>query len=224
MGDDHLENKYPEVPSERFYELPFLGFESEKFESAPAERYDATTVTYAGSFYEGWIEPYELLEGFSEYVERNEPEPDELNLQFYGDWNEGYQEKVEELELTGFVETHDFVPHNEIIPVLKGSDIVVYIGGDDPENRLSVPSKIWDYMGARTPILAVVDPSFRVARLIEENNLGIAVHPEDTEGIADGIERVLSRELEYPSEESVFEEFSRANKMDDLVNILNTLG
>lgn len=223
MENDYLEKKYPGVPAERFYKLPFLGFESEKFESTPTEKYDASTITYAGSFYEGWIEPYELLEGFSAYVKKNVLEESDLTLQFYGDWNEEYQETTEEFGLTGFVETRDFVPHEEIIPVLKGSDIVVYVGGDDPENRLSVPSKIWDYMGAKTPILAVVDPSFRVAKLIEENGLGIAVHPDDTEGIADGIERMLSGEFRYTSNKTVFGEFSRSHKMDVLAEILDSV-
>jgi len=223
MGDDHLERKYPEVPSEKFYKLPFPGFETEKFESAPEDNCGVTTITYAGSFYEGWIEPYELLEGFSVYVERNEPKPDELTLQFYGDWDKEYQEKVKELFLSDFVETHDFVPHEEIIPVLKGSDIVVHIGGDDPQNELSIPSKIWDYIGARTPMLAVVDPSFRVVRLIEENSLGIAVHPDDTDGIAESIERILSGDFEYTPDETVFDEFSRAHKMDVLAKLLESV-
>lgn len=223
MPDDHLETKYPDVSAEKFYKLPFLGFEAKKFESAPTENYDSLTITYAGSFYEGWIEPYELLEGFSIYVERNNPSQDELTLQFYGDWTEQYQEKVEELGVSEFIQTYDFVPHDQIIPVLKGSDIVVYIGGDDPQNKLSVPSKIWDYMGAKTTILAVVDPSFRVARLIKENGLGIVVHPNNTEEIADGIENILFDEFEYIYDETVFEEFSRSHKMDVLTQILDSV-
>jgi len=222
MRDEYFTQTYPDIPNDRFRKLPFLGFEAEKFESAPTEIYDAFTITYAGSFYKGWIEPYGLLEGFSVYVGRNEPEEDEFTLQFYGDWNESYQEKTEELGLADFVETHEFVPHEEIIPVLKGSDIVVYIGGNNPENRLNIPAKIWDYMGARTPILAVVDPSFRVARLIEENSLGIAVHPDDTEGIAESIERILSGDFKYTSNETVFDEFSRTHEMDALAEILDS--
>jgi glycosyltransferase involved in cell wall biosynthesis len=223
MADDHLKNKYPDVPPEKFYKLPFLGFEAEKFESAPAENYDSLTITYAGSFYEGWIEPYELLEGVSIYVEQNDPSQDELTLQFYGDWTEQYQEKVEELGVSEFIQTYDFVPHDQIIPVLKGSDIVVYIGGDDPQNKLSVPSKIWDYMGAKTPILAVVDPSFRVAQLIEENDLGVVIHPENIEEIANSIENTLSREFKHTLDDTIYNEFSRAHKMDILTQVLNSL-
>ncbi|TQQ80277.1 glycosyltransferase [Halonotius roseus] len=223
MADDHLETKYPDVSAEKFYKLPFLGFESEKFESAPTTSYDSLTITYAGSFYEGWIEPYELLEGFSIYVEQNNPNQDELTLQFYGDWTEQYQEKVEELGVSEFIQTYDFVPHDQIIPVLKGSDIVVYIGGDDPQNKLSVPSKIWDYMGAKTPILAIVDPSFRVAQLIEESDLGVVIHPDDTEAIAGAIEIMISKEFNYTSDKEIFDEFSRAHKMDVLAQTLDSI-
>ena len=223
MSDDHLETKYPDVPAEKFYKLPFLGFEAEKFESAPTENYDSLTITYAGSFYEGWIEPYELLEGFSIYVEQNNPSQDKLTLQFYGDWTEEYQERVEKLELSEFIQTYDFVPHDQIIPVLKGSDIVVYVGGDDPQNKLSVPSKIWDYMGARTPVLAVVDPSFRIAELIKENDLGLIVDPNNTERVADAIEKILSEEFEYTSDKTIFEKFSRSHKMDVLSEVLDSI-
>ncbi|WP_161781671.1 glycosyltransferase [Halorubrum coriense] len=223
MQKKYFIETYPNLAEKQFKELPFLGFEAGKFESVPTENYEASTITYAGSFYEGWIEPYELLRGFSDYVNKNEPEGDELTLQFYGDWSDEYQGAVEKLNLVEFVNTYNFVPHEKIIPLLKGSDIVVYIGGKDPENRLSVPSKIWDYMGAKTPILAVVDPSFRVAQLIEENGLGVVVHPDNREEIADAIERMLSGEFQYVSNKTTFDEFSRSHKMDELAEVLDSV-
>ena len=223
IEDGYFSEMYPNIPENRVQKLPFLGFESAKFESAPTKNYNTTTITYAGSFYEGWIEPYELLEGFSEYVERNGTSEDEITLQFYGDWTELYQEEVKDLGLSGFVETHEFVAHDEIIPVLKGSDIVVYIGGDEPENRLNIPAKIWDYMGARSPILAVVDSSFRVSQLIEKKNLGISVDPDDTEAIADGIEILVSERFDYTSDQAIFDNFSRAHQLDALAEVLNSV-
>lgn len=223
MEDDHLQRKYPDADPEKFLKLPFLGFESGLFEEAPATEYDASTVTYAGSFYEGWIEPYPLLEAVAAYVERNAVDADGLRLQFYGDWSDEYERTTEELGLDDVVATHDFVPHDDIVPVLKGSDVVVYIGGDDPENELSVPSKIWDYIGARTPILAIVDPTFRVARLIEEHGLGVAVDPNDPDGIAESLGALLSGDFVYDVDEEVYERFSRERKMDVLADVLDAV-
>lgn len=218
MRDEYLQNEY-DAGAGRLQKLPFLGFVSKTFEELPSESYDEFTVTYAGSFYEGWIEPYRFLEGVSKYADSNE----ELRVQFYGDWNNNYQEFVEELGIQDSIETKGFVPHKEVVPALKGSDAVLYIGGDNPDNRLSVPSKIWDYIGSRTPIIAIVDPSFRVADLIRNNNLGIVISPDDTDGIAEALRSISSGDLEYSPDEGVFDKFSRRNNIDEYAEVLDSL-
>jgi glycosyltransferase involved in cell wall biosynthesis len=146
-------------------------------------------------------------------------------MQFYGDWNDEYQRAVEGAGLEDVVSHHEFVPHEEIVPVLKGSDpvlkgsdLALYVGGDDRDNRLNVPSKIWDYVGARTPILAVVDPSFRGAELIETYDLGLVVDPEDTEGIAEAIAAVRAGEYDYDPDPEAFES-TREGKFERLAEL-----
>lgn len=214
ITDDYFERRYG--IGGKATKLPFHGFDPATFEAADAREYSAFTVTYAGSFYEGWIEPYRFLKGLRAHVERDGSEA--LRVQFYGDWNERYQEAVDRAGLAGVVEHHEFVPHEEIVPVLKGSDLLLYVGGDDPDNRLNVPSKIWDYVGARTPILAVVDPSFRVAELIEEYDLGLVVDPDDTDGIAEALAAVRSGEYDYDPDPGAFE-FTREGKFERLAAV-----
>lgn len=211
---------YPDVPEDRFYELPFLGFESEKFESAESVEYDMFTITYAGSFYEGWIEPYNFLDGIEKYVEEY---GEDIRVQFYGDWNKDYQEAIENRGLRDVVETHEFVPHDEIIPVLKGSDIVVHIGGNDPRNKLNIPSKIWDYIGSSTPILAIADPSFDVAKFIENEGLGVCLSPEDTAGISEYINSVRNGGETINIGSDLFQKFSRQRNIEELANVLDSL-
>jgi hypothetical protein len=73
---------------------------------------------------------------------------------------------------------------------------LLYIGGDDPGNRRNLPSKLWDYVGAGVPILAVVDPSFRVAEFVREYGLGLVVSPGDEAGIAAAIETLQAQSFE----------------------------
>lgn len=214
IDEDYFDRRYG--IGAKATKLPFHGFDPETFDAAGSREYPEFTVTYAGSFYEGWIEPYRFIEGLCEHVESHGGE--DLRVQFYGDWNEAYQRAVEEAGLGDVVSHHEFVPHEEIVPVLKGSDLVLYVGGDDPDNRLNVPSKVWDYVGARTPILAVVDPSFRVAELIEGYDLGLVVDPEDTGGIAEAIAAVRSGEYAYDPDPAAFE-FTRAGKFERLAEL-----
>jgi glycosyltransferase involved in cell wall biosynthesis len=214
IDDDYFEHRYGVGHKETC--LPYHGYDPEKFDPVEPAAYDDITITYAGSFYEGWIEPYRFLNGLERHVEV--AGGDGLTVQFYGDWNEDYQAAVNAAGLTDVVETHEFVPHKEIVPVLKGSDLLLYIGGDDPQNRLNVPSKIWDYVGAGVPILAVVDPSFRVAELIERYDAGTVVDPDNTKAISEVIAAVREGTYEYDPDPELFE-FTRDRKLTALADI-----
>lgn len=218
----YYEKTYSDA-AENVTRLPFAGYVAEAFESAEPVSYEDFTVTYAGSFYDGWLEPDRFLRGIAEYVRQREQGTDGLTVQFYGDWAERYQRQVEALGIEDYVEHHPFVPHEEIIPVLKGSDVLVYIGGTDPKNRRNVPSKIMDYIGARRPILTLVDESFRVAELIEKHGFGIVVDPRDEAAVANALERLEDGDVTVPDSDETFEAFTRTRKNERLAEVLESL-
>ncbi len=220
LEDTYFEEKYPGTAEEKFYKLPYLGFESDKFREAEEKTYENFVITYAGSFYDGWIEPYDFLEGIKEYKKKY---GDDILVQFYGDWKEEYNIVIKEKGLTDVVNTFDFVPHKEIIPVLKGSDILLYIGGEKSSNKLSVPSKIYDYIGAKSPILGIVDPEFRVSQIIEKKGLGLVAHPKDHDGIAEAIHKIRTKEFQYSPVPEIYNQFSRKRKMDVLREVLDSV-
>ena len=219
LEQDYFE-RFNWIDMNKITKLPFLGFEKELFNDAPSREYEEFTITYAGSFYKDLIEPYSLLEGVSKYVEKYQRD---IQIKFYGDWEARYEQKVEKEGLDDIVETHEFVPHEEILPVLKGSDICVHIGGTDPQNRLSIPSKIWDYMGSGTPILGIVDPEFRVANFLENNKLGTAVHPDNPEEIAESIQKMRTNQFNHINYNIIAEKFTREKKIKRIVEILNNM-
>jgi glycosyltransferase involved in cell wall biosynthesis len=218
VEESYYRESYPEVESETFVELPYKGYEREDFETVGSHEYDRFTITYAGSFYKGWIEPDAFLAGLGTYFADAD---DDLLVQFYGDWDDGYSALAREEGVESVVETHEFVPHEDIVPVLTGSDAVLYIGGTDPGNSESVPSKIWDYVGARTPIIAVVDPSFAAAEIIESNGLGLVADPRDTDEIAAAIDAIRSGEFTYDPDDSVYERFTRETKIEALAAVFD---
>jgi len=213
-------DKFGWINTNKITRLPFLGFDEELFHGEKNNENEKFTLTYAGSFYQDLIEPYSLLEGISEYCEKYAKD---IRMCFYGDWDREYQKMVDSMGLNDIVETNEFVPHEDIIPILEESDICVHIGGTNTKNKLSVPSKIWDYMGAGRPILAVVDPEFRVANFLQDNNLGIPVHPDDSTGIAAAIDKIRSNRYDHAEYREISDEFTREEKMEKLVQVLNDM-
>jgi glycosyltransferase involved in cell wall biosynthesis len=219
LPDDYFKESYPNAPTAKFYKLPFMGYERGMFERAPARKFEKFTITYAGSFYEGWIEPYEFIEGLSRYVAAQVRA--DLQAQFYGDWDQKYDEAADTAGVAEWIEPRPFVPHEELVPILKGSDALLYVGGDDPGNARNVPSKIWDYVGARVPILAVVDPGFRVAEFVENHGLGIVAPLENPGAIADALAAIESGRFEYDPNPAVFKQYTRENGARILGEILD---
>ncbi len=240
LPDDYFETTYPDVDPDTFVKLPPMGYEQEKFEGADPVDYDRFTITYAGSFYEGWIEPYDFLEGLGAYLDGGGDDDansddgngddaidgdrdDEIRAQFYGDWSREYERAVEGVGVSDVVETHEFVPHEEIVPVLKGSDAVLYIGGSDPSNARNIPSKMFDYVGARTPILAVVDPGFRVAEFVRDNELGLVVPPGDPEALSDALAAMVDGSYEYDPDPAIFDRYTRSETAGRIADALDAV-
>ncbi|MUV89667.1 hypothetical protein GJ629_06965 [Halapricum sp. CBA1109] len=221
MADDYFERTYPGADPDRIVKLPFMGYRKSAFDAAEPAAYDRFSITYAGSFYEGWIEPYGFLSGLGSYADRTGDR--DLTAQFYGDWDDDYGRAATAAGVEGLVDTHEFVPHEEIIPVLKGSDALLYVGGDDPDNARNVPSKLFDYLGARTPILALVDPDFRVASFVEDNGLGVVAPPDDPEAIADAIEALRSGAFEYDPDPELFDRYTREASAGRIADALDAV-
>jgi glycosyltransferase involved in cell wall biosynthesis len=220
IPDGYFSETYSHMPDERLVELPPMGFDADRFERIKPESFEEFTVTYAGSFYDGWIEPYGYLDGLAAFIRT---EQTALQTRFYGDWNDDYATITTERGLDDHVSPYDFVDHDRMISILKESDVLLYVGGVDERNRRNLPSKIWDYLGAGTPILALVDESFRVASFIEDNALGIAVDPRDTQGVADSIQSFYDGTFEYDPDPELFATYTRQHHADVYTDVLSEL-
>lgn len=219
VQDDYFDREYGDVATPKWYKLPYLGFDQSKFENAQSQTFDRFTITYAGSFYDGWIEPYAFLEGFQTFIDDQELSPSDVQFLVYGDWDETYTDAVKDLGILEFITTNDFIPHDDLIPHLKGSDVMLYIGGDDPRNRLSLPSKIWDYLGAGNPILAVVNPEFRSGQFVRDEGAGLVAAPSDPSTIAGHLADLYANKFELDN--GIQEQFQRRRKMEEFEEILN---
>jgi glycosyltransferase involved in cell wall biosynthesis len=221
IPDNYFANEYPEVPSERYFKLPYIGVNWSDFKGRSPAVFDEPVITYAGSFYDGWIEPHDFIDGLACFKSMRKSK--NIDVRFYGDWKKSYTEYAQNQDVLEWIYSYDWIDYADLVPILMGSNAVLYIGGTNDRNAINIPSKIYDYIGSGTPILAVVDPSFRVAKVIEEYELGIVVHPKDTRSIADAITKLTVGNYEYKPSKQVREKFSRQTKMDALARVLNSV-
>jgi glycosyltransferase involved in cell wall biosynthesis len=99
---------------------------------------------------------------------------------------------VGELGLGHCVALRGYVPHAEAIAAMRAADVLVLVKHVEPRFTGLVPGKLYEYMGAARPILALVPPS-EAADLVRDNDWGIVVPPDDPPAIAAALLDLLDK-------------------------------
>jgi glycosyltransferase involved in cell wall biosynthesis len=141
--------------SDKFITLP-NGYDSTDYADMPAEKFDKFTIIYSGSFYANRT-PAFFLKGFhSWFLQKSQEHQEDIQVFFYGLPSEEVREFVRENSLESVIFTPGLIPKSQLIPKLKGADLLLLIIGFDHQSRGTVTSKIFEYMACNRPVLAIM--------------------------------------------------------------------
>ncbi len=101
---------------------------------------------------------------------------------------------IKKYGLEKIVFEHDRISHDKFIQELQQSGVAVLICTPIEEalrGDLFVPSKLYEYIGAKKPILALAQSS-EIRKIVEKTGLGFSYDPKDTKGIAAGIGKLIA--------------------------------
>ncbi len=127
-----------------------------------------------------------FLKGFSLFLERWGGAADGVRVVFMGPRESGNERWVKDLGLEEQVSFVDNVPHARCVLDETRAHLLLLIKHDDERYRGLVPGKLFEYIGARRPILAIA-PEGEAARIVRNYRRGEVVSPGDHEGIAGAI-------------------------------------
>jgi len=83
-------------------------------------------------------------------------------------------------------------------------------------------SKLFEYIGARRPIFALLPEKNEAKELIEKYNLGIVARCGDVADIADKLSKMIES-CEFSPDPKVYERFNRKNQAKRLADIFGYL-
>ena len=175
-----------EYPDSRIELVP-NGYDEEDFEGLDAVGRPAPpfTILHGGMLTLGrTIGPF--LEGLSLFIEEHPDSRRDLRVVFLGGRESGNEELAVRAGLGDVVFFEDNVPHAECVRRERSSHVLLLIKHDDDRYRGLVPGKLYEYLGARRPILAVV-PEGEAADIVRETGRGVVAPIGDARAVADGI-------------------------------------
>jgi glycosyltransferase involved in cell wall biosynthesis len=198
------------------------GCDFDDFAGMEYARTDVFRLTHTGSFF-GRRDPKPFLHALAD------SELADVNVRFVGDFRPGDREFMNELGLADRVALIDHVPRRRSLELQRESEaLLLLIPEAGGRGRGVLSGKVFEYIAAERPILAVVPPDGAAARLIRDTGAGVVVAPEDVDGIREALvdlhARWRDRGLDGTSLSAEWrEQLSRASRVEQLAALLRSL-
>lgn len=176
-------------------------------------------ITYAGIFWEDRVPDY-FLKALQALFNEHPHLRGRIEALFIGKFRNENAKLVEKLKLSDSVKVVDYLPHKACVQNLLASDVLWMIVGDG----VGSPGKVYEYIGARKPILGCVPDGF-LMRTIQEAG-GKTVAPKDVAGIKQAIlefyHQYEKRSLKGPAPHIV-DKYDRSKLTGQLVKVFESL-
>jgi glycosyltransferase involved in cell wall biosynthesis len=187
-----LLERYPELPENKVITLT-NGFDPADFANLqPAEaRTERFTITYTGSFYANAISPESFLAALRRCLDDGRIPRQKICVNLVGNVSSKIEEQVNALALSDVVHFTGYLPHRKSIACLLESDLLLLIIGDVPGSQVVFTGKIFEYLAAKKPILALT-PDGAAADLIRTAEAGEVVAPDDINAITNHLSAFYS--------------------------------
>lgn len=206
------------------------GVDLDLFATIPTKRTsprDEFQLLHAGQFY-GPRRPHELFEALRSARERLAMGGLRPHLTLLGGETHDGTSLRTLAEHAGVGEAVSIVgqrSHAETLALLQEADALVMVGSSGAGAELQVPNKLYEYMGARRPILAAMpadSPALRM--LVDAAAPSVTCDPASASAIADAIVQIARGEYNHPPEPwRGVDRFDRVRRAAALCGVFDSL-
>lgn len=197
------------------------GCDFDDFAGLEYERGSRFRITHAGSFF-GQRDPRPFLQALADSGL-------DVEARFVGDFRSADREWAEALGLGDRLELVPYAPHSESLRLQRDSEALLLLVPDaGGRGRGVLSGKVFEYLAAGRPILAVVPPDGAAADLIRETGAGVVVAPGDVDGIRAALESLHAQFvdgglLSIGLPRDIRERLSRRARVEEVADLLRTV-
>lgn len=139
------------------------------------------TVSHIGSLLTG-RNPLGLWKALKELIEQDSAFADALQIQLAGVVGEEVWQSITMFGLDNYVNRLGYLPHDKVVEVQQKSQVLLLLEIDSKETQGIIPGKLFEYLNAKRPILAIGPQGWEAGALVEAAHAGRFVgHPQKEE-------------------------------------------
>lgn len=171
--------------------LPW-GFDPEDYPEPKPVALDQLTLTHIGIM--GYDRnPRTLFRVMAELQAKQPDLAEVFHFQLVGQVDYSVREAYAAQGLTPQVDTPGSVPRSEALSRAMSSPVLLLLLNQQANAQGRIPGKLFEYLAARRPILALGPPDSDVAGILRETGAGVCLAYDDAEGIRNYLQAMLHR-------------------------------
>lgn len=190
--------RFPDVPASRFA-LIENGYDEENFAAAGRDARAAMpaapgggplTLVHSGVIYPSERDPVPLFAALSELLQQQRISPQRLRLVLRASGHDDFLTPlIRQYGLQDIVTLAPHVPYGVALAEMLHADGLLILQAANCNHQ--VPAKLYEYLRAGRPILALTDAAGDTARTLRESGVDTIAPLDDRDGIMDGLMRFI---------------------------------
>ncbi|MFN6946559.1 MAG: hypothetical protein ACK4ND_16550, partial [Cytophagaceae bacterium] len=133
---------------------------------------DKFTITYTGNFYSKKIDPSLLFIAVSELIKENKLNKHLIEIRFYSKKASWLLNDAKKYNLQDIVNYYGYIDREKILQKQKESQILLVLLENRNIEITYCPAKIYEYLGAKRPIIAIGGDGGYAKDILETTNAG----------------------------------------------------
>lgn len=169
--------------------------------------------------------PEALWKILGSYVESSEEFAQHFRLRLIGAVSESVKKSIDSAGLSGHCELLGYIPHGDALREQQKAQVLLLIETDESETRSIIPGKLFEYMAAQRPILAIGPQGSDIAPILQESGSGTFHSYKEMEATGNLVKQLFDQ---YRSEglsgtSAQIQSYSRKQLTGQMAEVLNDL-
>lgn len=197
------------------------GFDADDICKDPLEKDKKFSIAHIGTLVKS-RNPEVLWKVLSELVKENPSFKNDLEIKLVGKVDFFITERLKHYQLESYVRRIDYLPHNEVIKEQQKTKVLLLLVNNTPNAKSILTGKIFEYLAAEVPILAIGPKDGDLAAILQKTESGLISDFEDAPQLKQNILNLYSgQKINFNRAE--IQKYSRRELTKDLSELLNKL-
>lgn len=181
------------------------------------------TILHSGTVYPSERDPTALFQALRVLIDQDPSVKEKLRLRFRATGHDAYvMERIAQFRLQDVIELLPGMPHRDALQEMLRADILLTIQASNCNDQ--IPAKIYEYLRARRPICALVDPVGATAGLLRQAGLQVMAPHDHPDAIVELLRNMLTKpEIGRAENEALIEASSRRQRSRQFAELLDTV-